>query len=161
MGGMSKEVKGEGTHFKLPWFQRFITYNVRSTPRNIKSLTGSRDLQMVDINLRIIYRPQIDKLPEMYRTLGLDYDERYDTRRVMNLIRQRPLPLSLSPSLALALVNLHPRSRSIEIFWYCRPPSRRLPCRYARARALSHWNEGVCRCRVGCVGALALLRRYP
>ena len=73
---MSNQVKGEGTHFKLPWLQRYITYNVRSTPRNIKSLTGSRDLQMVDINLRIIYRPQIDKLPEMYRTLGLDYDER-------------------------------------------------------------------------------------
>lgn len=76
IGGMSNTVMGEGTHFKLPWLQRYITYNVRSTPRNIKSLTGSRDLQMVDINLRIIYRPQIDKLPDMYRTLGLDYDER-------------------------------------------------------------------------------------
>ena len=101
---MSKEVKGEGTHFKLPWFQRFITYNVRSTPRNIKSLTGSRDLQMVDINLRIIYRPQVDKLPDMYRTLGLDYDERYDTRLVMNLIRRRALSLSLALGVDLALL---------------------------------------------------------
>jgi len=75
-GGMSSTVVGEGTHFKLPWLQRPYIYNVRSTPRNIKSITGSRDLQMIDINLRIIYRPQIDKLPEMYRTLGLDYDER-------------------------------------------------------------------------------------
>lgn len=75
-GGMSNAVKGEGTHFKLPWLQRPYIYNVRSTPRNIKSITGSRDLQMIDINLRIIYRPQVDKLPEMYRTLGLDYDER-------------------------------------------------------------------------------------
>ena len=31
---------------------------------------------MVDINVRIIYRPNIEKLPEMYRSLGLDYDER-------------------------------------------------------------------------------------
>lgn len=76
-GGMSSTVVGEGTHFKLPWLQRPYIYNVRSTPRNIKSITGSRDLQMIDINLRIIYRPQIDKLPEMYRTLGLDYDERF------------------------------------------------------------------------------------
>lgn len=74
---MSSIVVGEGTHFKLPWLQRPYIYNVRSTPRNIKSITGSRDLQMIDINLRIIYRPQIDKLPEMYRTLGLDYDERF------------------------------------------------------------------------------------
>ncbi len=76
LGGMSNVVKGEGTHFKMPWLQRPYIFNVRSTPRNIKSITGSRDLQMIDINLRIIYRPQIDKLPEMYRTLGLDYDER-------------------------------------------------------------------------------------
>ncbi len=34
------------------------------------------DLQMVDINLRVIYRPMVEKLPDMYRTLGLDYDER-------------------------------------------------------------------------------------
>jgi hypothetical protein len=76
IGGMSDVVKGEGTHFKLPWLQRPYLYNVRSTPRNIQSLTGSRDLQMVNIHLRIIFRPMVDKLPEMYRTLGLDYDER-------------------------------------------------------------------------------------
>lgn len=74
--GMSPVVRGEGTHFKLPWVDRAYIYNVRSTPRNIKSLTGSRDLQMVDINLRVIYRPMVDKLPDMYRTLGMDYDER-------------------------------------------------------------------------------------
>ena len=76
LSGMSQVVKGEGTHFKLPWLQRPYIYNVRSTPRNIKSKSGSQDLQMVDINVRIIYRPNIEKLPEMYRSLGLDYDER-------------------------------------------------------------------------------------
>ncbi len=103
LGGISNVVKGEGTHFKIPWLHRPYVYNVRSTPRSIKSLTGSRgifrdgllrllvpcfvvdkrrltrslsDLQMVDINLRVIYRPMVEKLPDMYRTLGLDYDER-------------------------------------------------------------------------------------
>mmetsp|Transcript_1789 Transcript_1789/g.4220 ORF Transcript_1789/g.4220 Transcript_1789/m.4220 type:complete len:297 (+) Transcript_1789:102-992(+) len=76
LSGLSPTVMGEGTHFKLPWLQRPYIYNVRSTPRNIKSLTGSRDLQMVDINLRVIYRPNTEMLPQMYRTLGLDYDER-------------------------------------------------------------------------------------
>jgi len=76
LSGLSPVVRGEGTHFKIPWLQRPYIYNIRSTPRNIKSLTGSRDLQMVDINLRVIYRPMQEKLPQMYRTLGLDYDER-------------------------------------------------------------------------------------
>jgi prohibitin 2 len=75
-GGISSTVLGEGTHFRIPWVQRPYIYNIRSTPRNIKSLTGSRDLQMVDINLRVIYRPNAESLPQMYRTLGLDYDER-------------------------------------------------------------------------------------
>ena len=96
-GGMSSTVVGEGTHFKLPWLQRPYIYNVRSTPRNIKSITGSRDLQMIDINLRIIYRPQIDKLPEMYRTLGLDYDERFS-----RLLR---VPTFCSPTLRLSFLS--------------------------------------------------------
>jgi prohibitin 2 len=31
---------------------------------------------MVNITLRVLSRPRIDKLPEIYRTLGTDYDER-------------------------------------------------------------------------------------
>lgn len=31
---------------------------------------------MVNIGLRVLFRPEQEKLPSMYRTLGLDYDER-------------------------------------------------------------------------------------
>ncbi len=31
---------------------------------------------MVNIGLRVLYRPSQSELPEMYRQLGLDYDER-------------------------------------------------------------------------------------
>merc|ERR1719352_752520 len=40
------------------------------------SLTGSRDLQMVNISLRTLCRPDEANLPELYRHLGLDYDEK-------------------------------------------------------------------------------------
>lgn len=40
------------------------------------SPTGSKDLQMVNIGLRVLYRPEIGGLPDLYRQLGLDYDER-------------------------------------------------------------------------------------
>merc|ERR1719191_1153012 len=42
----------------------------------IQSMTGSRDLQMVNITLRILYRPEATRLPSIYRRLGLNYDER-------------------------------------------------------------------------------------
>ena len=34
------------------------------------------DLQMVNISLRVLYRPDQKALPEIYRQLGLDYDDR-------------------------------------------------------------------------------------
>ena len=40
------------------------------------AITGSKDLQNVNITLRILFRPKPDALPEIYTTLGQDYDDR-------------------------------------------------------------------------------------
>lgn len=39
-------------------------------------MTGSKDLQMVSLTLRILHRPDVPHLPHIYQALGLDYDER-------------------------------------------------------------------------------------
>lgn len=65
-----------GTHFKIPWFETPVDYDVRAKPRNVASLTGTKDLQMVNITCRVLSRPRVDALPQIYRTLGTDYDER-------------------------------------------------------------------------------------
>jgi len=76
VGGVSKEIYSEGTHFRIPWFETPIDYDVRAKPRSIPSLTGTKDLQMVNITCRVLSRPRVDALPQIYRTLGQDYDER-------------------------------------------------------------------------------------
>ena len=76
LGGVQKEIFAEGTHFRIPWFETPIMYNVRAKPRNVASLTGTKDLQMVNITCRVLSRPRVDALPQIYRTLGQDYDER-------------------------------------------------------------------------------------
>ncbi|GFG36850.1 hypothetical protein Cfor_08665 [Coptotermes formosanus] len=76
IGGIQKEVFAEGLHFRIPWFQYPIIYDIRSRPRKISSPTGSKDLQMVNISLRVLSRPDAVNLPSMYRQLGLDYDEK-------------------------------------------------------------------------------------
>ncbi|KAL9101841.1 MAG: hypothetical protein Q9163_002944 [Psora crenata] len=76
IGGVQKEIYNEGTHFRIPWFETAITYDVRAKPRNVASLTGTKDLQMVNITCRVLSRPRVDSLPTIYRTLGTDYDER-------------------------------------------------------------------------------------
>ncbi|CAH3173508.1 unnamed protein product [Porites lobata] len=76
IGGIQDNIYTEGLHFRIPWFQYPIIYDIRSKPRKIVSPTGSKDLQMVNIGLRVLARPQATMLPEMYRKLGLDFDER-------------------------------------------------------------------------------------
>ncbi|EXJ95207.1 prohibitin-2 [Capronia coronata CBS 617.96] len=65
-----------GTHLRLPWFETPIDYDVRAKPRNVASLTGTKDLQMVNITCRVLSKPRVEALPQIYRTLGTDYDER-------------------------------------------------------------------------------------
>ncbi|KDE06860.1 prohibitin-2 [Microbotryum lychnidis-dioicae p1A1 Lamole] len=76
LNGVTSEVYAEGTHFLIPWFETPILYDVRAKPRNIASLTGTKDLQMVNITCRVLCRPRVDALATIYRELGTDYDER-------------------------------------------------------------------------------------
>ena len=74
--GIQNQIYPEGTHFIIPWFQRPIVFDVRAKPRNVSSLTGTKDLQMVNITCRVLFKPDLFQLPNIYRTLGQDYDEK-------------------------------------------------------------------------------------
>lgn len=50
--------------------------DIRARPRIIHSSTGTKDLQMVNISLRVLSRPMEEKLPIIYKTLGTDFDDR-------------------------------------------------------------------------------------
>jgi len=65
-----------GLNFMLPWFERPIIFDIRARPHTMTSLTGSKDLQMVNISLRALARPNPVKLPELYRSIGLDFEEK-------------------------------------------------------------------------------------
>lgn len=75
-GGIRPEVRGEGTHFLVPVIQRPVVMDVRTKPREIPSVTGTKDLQMVNIKLRVLWRPIVEELPKLYQELGVDFDER-------------------------------------------------------------------------------------
>ncbi|ETE67887.1 Prohibitin [Ophiophagus hannah] len=74
--GVQDIVVGEGTHFLIPWVQKPILFDCRSRPRNVPVITGSKDLQNVNITLRILFRPVMTQLPRIFTTIGEDYDER-------------------------------------------------------------------------------------
>lgn len=67
MSGVKDTVINEGTHFLVPWLQRSIVFDVRTKPRNIATTTGSKDLQMVSLTLRVLHRPEVQALPKIYQ----------------------------------------------------------------------------------------------
>ena len=68
-GGMKKEVYGEGTHFRIPGIEYQTTYDIRSKPRVIRSPTGTRDLQMVNIQLRILSKPAAESIALIHQSV--------------------------------------------------------------------------------------------
>lgn len=67
LSGVKEQVVNEGTHFLIPYLQRSIIFDVRTKPRNISTTTGSKDLQMVSLTLRVLHRPEVRMLPKIYQ----------------------------------------------------------------------------------------------
>jgi len=74
--GVRSNIFGEGTHFVIPWLEWPIVFDVRTRPKELPSLTGTRDLQYVNISLRVLYKPNEHELPEILCRFGEDYDRR-------------------------------------------------------------------------------------
>jgi prohibitin 2 len=100
LNGVQSQIYNEGTHFVVPWFQKPIVYDVRAKPRNVASLTGTKDLQMVNITCRVLFKPNVFELPTIYRTLGADYDE-----KVLPLIVNEVLKSVVAQFNALQLIT--------------------------------------------------------
>ena len=67
--GVIPDVSGEGTHFLIPWVQKPIIFDVRSRPRNVAVITGSKG----NNNSYILGYRQFQKIPNqsicMYKRL--------------------------------------------------------------------------------------------
>lgn len=77
VGGLNDKASlNEGLNFVLPWFQRPVVYDCRIRSQVVNTSSGSKDLQMVAISLRVVFKPNPGSLSTIYRTLGKDYDAR-------------------------------------------------------------------------------------
>ena len=74
--GILDETVGEGTHFLVPWLQKPFIFDIRTKPHTFSSVSGTKDLQMVNLTLRVLSRPEVTRLPQIVQTLGLEYDEK-------------------------------------------------------------------------------------
>lgn len=74
--GVRDRTFDEGTHIMFPWIEWPIIFPVRMKPFELPSRTGTKDLQMVDIKLRMLYRPNPNQLPQIYRMFGTNFRDR-------------------------------------------------------------------------------------
>jgi prohibitin 2 len=74
--GVKENIYSEGTHFVIPWFEWPVIFDVRTRPTELSSYSGTKDLQYVNISLRVLYRPMVDHLPSILRKYGTDFDRR-------------------------------------------------------------------------------------
>lgn len=79
ISGVGNKVYKEGYHLLTPFIEKPIIYDCRMNTHLHNVLCGTKDLQTVTIKVRLIARPMLDKLPELYRLLGKDYDTRVMT----------------------------------------------------------------------------------
>jgi len=74
--GILPDVLGEGTHFRIPGLQDPKIYDVKMNFKSMLVTTPSQDLQNVTVNLRVLFRPEIPKLPWLFENYGMDYAEK-------------------------------------------------------------------------------------
>ncbi|KAH6758567.1 prohibitin 3 [Perilla frutescens var. hirtella] len=74
--GVKPNTVGEGTHFLVPWLQKPFIFDIRTRPHTFSSISGTKDLQMVNLTLRVLSRPEVSRLSDIFQTLGLEYDEK-------------------------------------------------------------------------------------
>merc|ERR1712173_143390 len=53
-----------------------VLMDITTRPRSVPVTTGSKDLQQINITLRVLFRPVRSKLSEIYKEVGLDYESR-------------------------------------------------------------------------------------
>jgi prohibitin 1 len=73
--GTLSESVGEGTHFLIPWLQKPYIMDVRARPHTFKSISATTDHEPVNLTLRVISRPDAQRLPSVVQALGVEYDK--------------------------------------------------------------------------------------
>jgi len=74
--GLGSHVYGEGMHFKIPVRDNVKRFEVRTRPTLLSCDTGTKDMQIVNITMRVLYRPVESELSTIMLKLGMDYDTR-------------------------------------------------------------------------------------
>lgn len=75
IAGMYDKTYGEGANLAIPYLETPIVFDIRSKPTEVITASGSKDLQIVNMAVRVLYQPDPTQLHTIYRNLGVNYPE--------------------------------------------------------------------------------------
>lgn len=73
LGNPSMTPKAEGLHFKIPIIQSVEIMDIKTQKYEADLSAASKDLQNVNTKIAINFRLSPESVPELYKTIGLDY----------------------------------------------------------------------------------------
>jgi prohibitin 1 len=82
--GVRDKVYGEGIHFRIPFLYEPIIFSVRLNPTIIETKTPARDLQLIDITVRILEKPDEENLKKLY----IDQRQNYAQKVLPNITHE-------------------------------------------------------------------------
>lgn len=86
-GGNATKVANEGFNFKVPFYQKVKTVDIKTHKTSQSAKAASKDLQIVSSTISVNYHYNIDKLIEIYKTTGFDIDENIIAPRIQETLK--------------------------------------------------------------------------
>lgn len=86
-GEISSGAIDPGLHFKIPFAQSVAVFNVQTQKYEASASAASKDLQVVDSNIAVIYHLQPDSVPTIYADLGYGYGDKIIQPQVQEVLK--------------------------------------------------------------------------
>ncbi len=86
-GAVQEKVLSEGINFKLPFIERVHKLNCKIQKMEISNNSASKDLQDVGIDVAINYCISVEQAPNLYKTVGKNYEDTILTPSITDAIK--------------------------------------------------------------------------
>lgn len=78
---------GDGLHFKIPFFEEVVKFEIRTIKKEVTADAASKDLQQIDATIALNYKVDPQNVDEIYKQLGINYEDRIVTPRLQESVK--------------------------------------------------------------------------
>lgn len=86
-GKVNNDTIEPGLHFKMPIMQSIARFDTQTQKYEASASAASKDLQMVDTNIAVIYHLQTSSIPRIYSELGHEYGDKVIQPQVQEVLK--------------------------------------------------------------------------